>query len=194
MHDADPVVALVARARTGDHNATEQLFGLYVERLTRLAEEHLSRRLAGRVDSEDVVQSVFRTFFRRCAAGQFSIDTSRNLYRLLVTITLRKTAAKARRHTSGSRDVLTEAPAAADGALLDAIARDPDPSAAAELLDEIEILLRGLPSLHAQVLDLRLQGYAVAEIAPRLGVSRQTIYRALEVLQQRLVARAGEGV
>jgi hypothetical protein len=36
------------------------------------------------------------------------------------------------------------------------------------------------------VLERRLQGHPVADIAARLDVSRQTVYRALELRQRRL--------
>jgi transcriptional regulator len=58
------------------------------------------------------------------------------------------------------------------------------------LMDLIEGLLRGLPDLYAQILPLRLQGHSVAEIAEQLGVARQNVYRALEVLQRRLAPEA----
>jgi hypothetical protein len=60
------------------------------------------------------------------------------------------------------------------------------------LVDQIEGLLRGLPDLYCQVLERRLQGQAVADIAAALAVSRQTVYRALELLQRR-AALAGAG-
>ena len=88
--DPEPVNVLVDRYRGGDEQAAGELYRRYAIRLTRLADEHLNVKLAGRVDGEDVVQSVFRTFFRRSARGEFLIDTSAQLWRLLVTLTLRK--------------------------------------------------------------------------------------------------------
>jgi DNA-directed RNA polymerase specialized sigma24 family protein len=68
-----------------------------------------------------------------------------------------------------------------------AASREPGPEEAAALVDQIEALLRGLPPLYCHILDRRLQGQPVAEIASGLGVSRQTVYRALALLQERLV-------
>jgi RNA polymerase sigma-70 factor (ECF subfamily) len=169
----------------GDPLAADALFRRYAVRLARLAEQHLSRKLAGRLDGEDVVQSVFRTFFARCARGEFQIDSSAQLWQLLVTLTLRKARAQARRHLAGLRDAGAEAPRAEAG-LAAATSREPGPAEATELVDRIEGLLRGLPDLYTHVLERRLQGHAVAEIAAGLGVSRQTVYRALELLQRRL--------
>jgi hypothetical protein len=54
----------------------ERLFTRYARRLIGLAEQRLSRALAGHLDGEDVVQSVFRMFFRRSATGAFRVDSS----------------------------------------------------------------------------------------------------------------------
>ena len=181
-----PITELVQRYLNGDHGAVDELFACYAQRLGRLAEQHLSRKLAARVDGEDVVQSVFRTFFRRSARGDFRIDSSAQLWQLLVKITIAKARAKGRYHTAAQRDVGVEQGNASEDWLIVAADREPSPDDAAMLLDEIERLLRGLPPLYCQVLKLRLQGHSVAEAAGRLGVSRQTVYRALELLQHRL--------
>jgi RNA polymerase sigma-70 factor, ECF subfamily len=186
MGEADPVPDLIRRYRQGDPGGADALFASYARRLTRVAEQHLGRRLAGRLDGEDVVQSVFRTFFRRTAGGEFQIDSSAQLWRLLVKITVLKARAQGRRHTAGLRDARAEVGAGADDWLAEATARGPGPDEGAILIDQIEALLRGLPPLYCHVLDLRLQGHGASEVARRLGVSRQTVHRTLSLLQQRL--------
>jgi RNA polymerase sigma-70 factor (ECF subfamily) len=181
---------LARQLQAGDAQAAQQVFYRYAQRLAHLAEKHLSRKLAGRLDGEDVVQSVFRTFFRRSAGGEFVIDSSAQLWRLLVKITLLKVQAKARQHRAAMRDVGVEAPAG-QAWLLAAQARDPGPEEAAALVDQIEAIVRGLPASYAQILEMRLHGRPVAEIAEGLGLSRQSVYRALNLLQQRLAASEG---
>src|SRR6516165_12739042 len=109
MDALSPVAELVGRLRNGDPQAAEEIFTRYAQRLTFLAEQQLSRKLAARLDGADVVQSVFRTFFRRSAAGEFRIDSSAELWRLLVQITLRKARAYGRQHTAEMRNVALEA-------------------------------------------------------------------------------------
>src|SRR5437764_11933591 len=96
---------LVKRWRGGDPLAVEQLYARYAQRLIRLADEYLSRQVARRLDGEDVVQSVFRTFFRRTKDGQFRIDSSTQLCHLLMRITICKARAKGREHTAAKRNV-----------------------------------------------------------------------------------------
>src|SRR5262249_27188061 len=149
------------------------------------------RHLAGRLDPEDVVQSAFRTFFRRSARGEFRIGSSGQLWRLLVKITVLKTWAKNRYHSAGRRDVRAENRAATDDALRTALTQEPGPPEVAALVDLIQTILHGLPNPFGEMLELRLREHSVEEIAERFGVSRQTVYRKLDTLQRRL-ARALE--
>jgi RNA polymerase sigma factor (sigma-70 family) len=189
MNPVRPVPNLAERLQGGDARAAEELFARYARRLTCLAEQHLSRKLAARLEGADVVQSVFRTFFRRSAAGEFRIDSSDELWRLLVKITLQKARAKARHHTAAVRDVTAEAPGGGAALLAQAVAHEPGPAEAAALVDQIEGMLQGLPPLYGDLLRLRLEGHSASDSAARLGVSRRTVHRALQLLQQRLAGR-----
>ncbi len=189
MDAEKPITNLAARLRDGDPVAAEELFVRYGRRLITVAEQHLSRKLAARLDGADVVQSVFRTFFRRSAAGEFRLDSSAELWRLLVQITLRKARFYGRQHTASVRDVAAEAPGGA-ALLAGAAAHEPGPAEAAVLVDQIEGLLRGLPALYSDLLRFRLEGYSATEAAARLGVSRRTVHRGLALLRQRLIRGA----
>jgi RNA polymerase sigma-70 factor (ECF subfamily) len=182
---------LLERLRGGDARAAEELFARYAQRLTLLAEQQLSRKLAARLDGADVVQSVFRTFFRRSSLGEFRIDSSGELWRLLVQITVQKARAYGRQHTAGVRDVAAEVPGGGATFLMEAVAHEPGPAEAAALVDQIEELLRGLPALYCDLLQLRLEGHSASDTAVRLGVSRRTVHRGLRLLQQRLTRSAG---
>ncbi|HUT88197.1 MAG TPA: sigma-70 family RNA polymerase sigma factor [Thermoguttaceae bacterium] len=182
-------VDLVRRLREGDSRAAEELYARYVRQLVRLAERQLGGRLAARFDAEDVVQSAFRSFFRRDARGDFEVGSSLELWRLLVKITVNKTRAKARHHTTRGRDVAAEAPAG-EALVAEALARGPGPDDAAAFVDQVAALLRGLPEPYGQILDMRLTGHSVAEIANTLKVSRQTVYRVMDLLRQRLQKEA----
>jgi RNA polymerase sigma-70 factor (ECF subfamily) len=184
MSEPEATSLLVRRLKAGDQRAAAELFASYARRLAALADQHLSRRLAARVEAEDVVQSVFRTFFRRNSRGEFQINSRDQLWRLLVTITLRKVRVTGRRHTARVRDV--RAQAEGDDWLHEAVAREPSAEEAAALLDQIEHLLRGLPAVFAELLELRFQGLPDTQIARQLGVSRQAVQRMRKELERRL--------
>src|SRR5882672_2722229 len=81
---------MIERCRRGDQDAARELFDAYVARLIPLAKRRISQRLASRVDAEDIVQSVFRTFFARLKDYKFEISDQDDLFRLLMRITVHK--------------------------------------------------------------------------------------------------------
>jgi RNA polymerase sigma factor (sigma-70 family) len=192
VDESDPVADWIRRWSAGDSQAAELLFCRYAARLTQVAEQHLSRKIAAREGGEDVVQSVFRTFFRRSAEGQFQIDGSAQVWRLLVKITVQKVRTRGRYHAAKKRSAAAEVRPEDDSWVAEALDRDPDPAAAAELVDLMEAMLQGVPPLYCHVLELRLQGMVPADVARELNISRNTVYRALDLFKQRLLECGGD--
>ena len=186
MSQGSTITRLLVRWSDGDQDAAQALFDRYAHRLAALAEKNLSNRLAARVDGEDIVQSVFRTFFSRTARGEFRINDSVEIWQLLVTITLAKVRSAARRHTTGKRNIEAEVRGTIHEWLPHAMETEPGPAEAAALVEEIEAILSGLPDEYASILSLRLEGYSQSEIADQIGVTRQTVARALKRLQIKL--------
>jgi RNA polymerase sigma-70 factor (ECF subfamily) len=172
---------LIRRLRAGDPAATCRVYDAYARRLVELADARLGPRLAGRLDGEDVVQSVFRTFFRRAGAGEFHLDDPGALWALLIRITVNKVRQAARYHTAGVRNATREARAASPDAdlLADALVRGPGPAEAAHFADLLGRLAAAHSPLHGRVLELRLAGCGPSEIADELKVTRQTVHRHL---------------
>lgn len=185
MCDADASKALFIRLTAGEEAAAVEAFDLYVDRLAALAQSRLSARLAQRIDADDVVQSAFRSFFCGAREGRFVHGRGGDLWRLLSAIAINKVRMQARRHGAGRRDAAKEA------ALGDEIAgdfvttREPDPAEAAALIDELESLYRELPPNRRTMLELRLAGATVEEIADSVACSERTVRRFLKELQQR---------
>ncbi len=182
MAEVNPDQVLLNLLKEGDESAANQLFERYVDKLITLAQRRINQRLAGRVEAEDIVQSVFRTFFMRARQGQFHASDVDDITKLLARITVRKTIRQITHHLCAKRSVVRETSGSTDTSfvLLNHLSRDPTPEEAASLIDELEHLLSQLKPEDQQILELRMQGYSSTEIAAKLGVSDRKIRRLLE--------------
>ncbi len=167
--------------RGGDEQAARELFERYADRLVALARRRLGQRMARRVDAEDIVQSVFRTFFARAKEGQFTIHGQDDLCKLLFRLTVVKTLRQVRHHRAAKRDLGQEVEPAGDApAEVQPIDPEPDPEAVNAFLDQLEHFLRQLRPEERQILELRMQGCGTAEIAKKLGTYERKVFRLLE--------------
>jgi len=66
---------LVRRLGQGDQDAATALYLRYAERLLQLAKKQTPDQLQSQIDPEEIVQSVFRTFFP--SGGQRSVHSAR---------------------------------------------------------------------------------------------------------------------
>jgi RNA polymerase sigma-70 factor (ECF subfamily) len=166
---------LQARLRTGDGAAAALVFERYARRLVGLARKHLSERVRRKTDPEDVIQSVFRSFFHRCADGQFTIENWDGLWGLLVRLTLRKCDRRAEHFRAARRDIRREVAPGGGGdaeaaAFADLPSGEPTPLEAALLADAVERLMAQLATpVKRRILELSLQGYTVPEISAQVG-------------------------
>jgi RNA polymerase sigma-70 factor (ECF subfamily) len=179
--------ALLERLRDGEPDAAASLYVRYAQRLQALAAVQSAPDLASRIDPEDIVQSVFRTFFRRASQGQYDVPEGSDLWRLLLVIALNKIRATGAHHRAAKRDVrLTSHGAAFDEALRSTT--DADQLALAALRIDIEDLLQRLPESQRAIVQLRIEDHDVGEIARLTKRSRRTVERALQDFRARLTA------
>jgi RNA polymerase sigma-70 factor (ECF subfamily) len=78
---------IAARLKAGADSASPEIDEEYRGRLCQVVQREMNQRFRRKEDPEDVVQSAFRTFYRRNALGEFRIDSSGDLWGLLETIT-----------------------------------------------------------------------------------------------------------
>ncbi len=183
---------LLTRWQAGDQQAAEELFRRYADRLIALARGRLSVKLAGRVDPEDVVQSAYRSFFADARAARYNVERGGDLWRLLVSITLHKLQDQVDRHTAEKRSIDAERRFGSEDSLIgirpQMLSRDPSPIEAAILSDEVEQVMRRLQPVERRMLELRLQGYNLEEIAQAMDCSERTAIRVLKRVKQQLEA------
>ena len=177
--------SLLQRYRRGDDDAATELYLRYAHRLRALASAQTSADLQQRVDSEDLVQSIFRTFFRRVARGQYDVPNGDELWKLLLVIGLNKIRSTAIHHRAAKRDVKKTS----SGDTIDVVPTDVEQSdgEGLKILEmTIDDLLTQLPEQYREIVQLRIAGYELSEIAEKTKRSKRTVERILQAFRQKL--------
>jgi RNA polymerase sigma factor (sigma-70 family) len=172
----------------GDERAYAEFWNAYGNRLNAVARRRLPAGLQRRVEPEDVVQSVCRTFFRRVTQGKLRLSDSESLWRLLCAITLAKTRMQIRFHLQQRRNLNREAKPQAAGenrSSWQPAADEPGPEEAALFSDQLASILAELAQQEQQVVALKLEGLTNAEVASQLNCSERTVRRITNRLRQR---------
>ena len=183
-------LVLLERFRGGDDLAAEALFARYFERLISLARRRLSPRLSRRTDPEDIVLSVYRSFFVEARAGRYALGRGGDLWRLLSSITIHKLLREARYQGATRRSFEIERPLdQAQEGTFPGRPLDPTPQEAAALADEVEWVFARLGPFGRRVLELRLQGHQLSEVAEDTGRSERSVRRELSKIRALLAGR-----
>lgn len=183
--------SLIAQFRSGDNDAATALYLRYARRLNDLATRSCSRRLASRVSPEDIVQSVFRTFFRRAARGAYAAPRGDDLWKLLLVMALNKVRAAGAFHRAARRDVT--ATLGGDAlAHVDARGASRDAAALDTLSMVIDEVLAKLPASHRIIVEMRVRGHEIQEIADHAGRAKRSVERVLQEFRKMLAAQIQE--
>jgi RNA polymerase sigma factor (sigma-70 family) len=138
---------------------------------------------------------MFRSFCARQGRGEFELADRDELWRLLVTITLRKARNTARNHHRDRRDVARERTISGSDdqdsscpgwALEQMDTSAPSPAEAAVLNEALERRLESLDNPQLRQIALwRLEGYSNREIADRLECTERSVERKLERIRSK---------
>lgn len=183
--------SLLRQFQDGREDAAADLYERYAQRLVLLARAQSSPELASRFDPEDVVQSVFRTFFRRAREGQYDIPPDEELWGLFLVITLNKIRKLGAYHRAGKRDVS-----------LTIHVENMDQPAESAIIDQqrtyevlrmvVEDILKDLPQTQQKIVKLRIEGHDIASIAENSGRSKRTVERTLQNFRTTLSDLVGD--
>ena len=181
-----PDEKLLARCREGSEDAATALYFRYASRLQNLADNQSAPRMAVRMDTEGVVQSVFRTFFRRAKSGQYEVADGEDLWNLFLVIALNKIRTTAKHHRAQKRDV-EKTQTLADSAGTPNASTDIREEEALNVLKlTINELLEKLPNSNKDIVFLRIDGFEVSEIAEKTGRAKRTVERIIQNFKRRL--------
>jgi DNA-directed RNA polymerase specialized sigma24 family protein len=174
------VTQWLAGMKSGDDDAFEQIWQRYFTSLVGLARKTLASTAGTKGNEEDVAQSAFESFYFRAKEGRFpQLNDRDDLWKLLITITLRKAWKERRR-------AFRRGPAADPVALAnELLAESPSPEMAAVTTDEFRRLFGLLNNpLLATVALMKLEGHTNHQIANTLDVSLSTVERKLQLIRQ----------
>ena len=183
--------SLLRRLRLGNQDAATQLYLRYAQRLRALTQAKCSPDLAPRVDADDIVQSVFRTFFRRVAKGDYDVPDGDELWGLFLVIGLNKIRTVGAYHRAAKRDVRASSGAEALDQAAE-VAAGGDATSLSILRMVIDEVLAGLSPAHRDIINLRIEGHEVAAIAERLGRSKRSVERILQGFREMLAGQIRE--
>src|SRR5262245_14438194 len=186
MADPNDFATLIRRVRAGDGGAAGELMRRYEPAIRRAVRVRLvDARLRRLLDSTDICQSVFGSFFVRTALGQYDLDTPQQLLQLLVDMSRKKLIDQERHWRAARRDVRRVEPAVCDAPVEDRPSRD---LAARDLLDAVR---HRLTAEERHLAEQRALGRDWGQIAGDRGESPDALRKRLRRAADRVARELG---
>jgi RNA polymerase sigma-70 factor (ECF subfamily) len=190
MSDEADFTGLLERTRGGDQSAAAELVRRYEPAVRRAIRVRLlNPRLRRVLDSMDVCQSVLASFFVRTALGQFELNSSEDVLKLLVRMARNKVAGLVRHEQAERRDNRRLEAGSDEAARMPA--REDTPSqmvAGSELLLEFR---RRLTPEEQHLAEQRRLGREWGEIAAELGQTPEALRKRLARAIERVARELG---
>jgi RNA polymerase sigma-70 factor (ECF subfamily) len=188
MDEKHDFLTLISRVRAGDDAAATELVDRYLPAVRRILRLKLRESpLRHVLDSMDVCQGVFASFFIRAASGQYDLDHPGQLLRLLVGMARNKLISESRTYYVARRE---QTGSAVDALFAGLVAPEPSPSgrlAWKELLHEVR---QRLTEDERRLADRRAEQWEWSAIAAEVGGSpdalRKRLARALDRVSSQL--------
>lgn len=193
----DAVSIWIEDLKNTDDSAAEKLWNHFFLRLHSIAKKKLNSKSNTVYDEEDAAQSAFLSFCNGIAAGRFpDLNDRHSLWKLLLVIASRKISNRHKYDRRQKRDIgrtfgeavfrqstHADVEYSSNGEFL---CCEPSPEFVAEFSETCDRLFNQLnDSRLQQTLRLRLEGYAINEIADRMICSRRTVQRSMELIRRR---------
>jgi len=207
MAQSDDITRYLGELAEGDERAAAEIWEAYFTRLTHLARRKLEAMPRRAVDEEDVALSAMHSFCQGMQAGKFSNLAGRDeLWKLLVTITIRKAYGHLRRSKAEKRggggvrgesvfvktDESDSGPGG--GGLAGAAVSEPTPEMVNMVAENCERLLSLLGDEQLrEIARYKLEGYTNDEIAEKIGIVRRSVERKLARIREKWSRAEADG-
>ncbi|HWE39957.1 MAG TPA: sigma-70 family RNA polymerase sigma factor [Isosphaeraceae bacterium] len=179
----DHLDRLIERLNDGDFEAAERLFLAYEPYLRMAIRRQLSGPLRAKLDSMDIVQSVWADVLPKFRDAGWRFADRAHLRAFLIKVARNRLIDRRRQHRHAlerERPLDETAPADLPGSA------QPRPSEVAEGRELWERMLAQCPPAHRQLLLDKRQGLPLAEIAARSGLHEGSVRRILYDLARKM--------
>jgi len=191
MHDENLLSELIDRLREGDQRAAAELVRQYEPELRRFVRYRLTdARIRSLIDSVDVTQSVFASFFVALAEGRLDVASPGQLVRLLTTMATNKLHDHHRKSRTAKRaafrsDVSVREPEE------NVATNDMGPDDLTESRDFVDAFRSQLAPSERDLLDWRMEGRGWDEIAAKSDSSPEAIRKRFSRAIDRVAEKMG---
>lgn len=202
----DSLAELLKRLRSGDDSAASAILERYEAQVRLVVRRCLPRVLRSRFDSQDIMQSVWRSFFQRLRGEVVEDDhgvpqpppgdpslvfgDSTLLFAFLSRMAKNKVIDQYRRETAQKADIHRECTISGDdGPSLEPPSQGENPEEVVTAADELSHWRTLVPQNRRVLLDMKAYGLSSKEIGDQLGISERTVQRVFEDLRLRLELR-----
>jgi DNA-directed RNA polymerase specialized sigma24 family protein len=191
MSDSTNVSHWIDLVKAGDSVAANRIWQHYFDRLVRSVRARLYGQNRAVSDEEDIVLSVFDSFYNAAQNGRFPDLSDRDdLWQLLLRMAARKVVDKhrhdRRQRRGGTVKIHSLDHAGDDEHLIEAIGDEPSPDMVLMMQESVEQFFShlGVGPL-SDLAGAKLEGYSNAELALRFGCSERTIERRLHLMREK---------
>ncbi len=179
----DPLDDVLTRLCSGDPAAVEEVFRAYEPYLRKAVRRQLPAPLRAKLDSADILQSVWADVLRGFREAGWRFVDADHLRGFLFIAMRNRLIDRIRQHRKAAEH---EGPLDEADRTQVLLCPGPRPSEVAQAADLWERMLAHCPPGHRPVLTLRRQGYALAEIAERTGLHPDSVRRILRTLARQM--------
>jgi len=177
--------SLLALARSGSEEALTILVNRFSPHVYRSIRRSLIRKMRRATDSDDIAQSVWRSFFAN-RDKHLAIESPAQLRGFLARMAAHKAIDRGREFQSRQTDENEISLSEEGGENTNAVKRRiPTPSEELIAQEALEALSKSVPEKFAAVIRKRAEGATLAEISEELGVPLRSLHRMLQHIREK---------
>ena len=174
---------LVASLSAGDISAAEPLYLEFEPYLRMVVRRNLPRRMRAKLDSADVVQSVWAKLMAGLHHAEWQFANAAQLRAFLLKATRNRLIDRVRQHRQALEH---EQPLAETRQAVLPRSREPRASEMAQAGDLWRQMLAACPPEHHELLRLKCQGLPLVDIAERTGMHVDSVRRVIRQLARQM--------